>query len=188
MLRSGLIVLSVLAAPAWADMIPADRGNASDPSHAVPITDDLGDLVGDPAMEMYLATLAQATSQRLHALPDQFGGAPVENYLTIRGVGDDYDHDGFLDTRCTDVNPLGYVVFHFLSRVRNVRVTLGHLLDAPGTGTIEDDSGLFFDAYDDPGLSYSPRDEVPEPATALLLLAGGALLLRRRRRSPKRGW
>jgi len=111
----------------------------------------------------------------------------IEDYLTINGTGGDWDKDGFLETSSGDVNPLGYVVFHFRDHDQNVRVLLGFLLGGPAiapnpsTGGGGGGGGGGFDGFGPPP-TQPPTEQIPEPTSLVLLSAGGALLLRRRRR------
>jgi len=128
----------------------------------------------------------------------------MEAFLTYLNSLNDRDKDGFIEG-LGDANPNGYVVFHFRTLLKNERVALGHLLDAPirAGGPISTGGYLRPAADATPSLEnchipwedldkhWPPKPEppkrdekpatvVPEPATLLLMLAAGPMLWRRR--------
>lgn len=123
----------------------------------------------------------------------RFSENPVRQVLTYRGTYYDADKDGWVDTRTEDVNPLGYVVLHFSTRWKNVRIGMGGLLgtdivvNAPlDTGWIPPEGDAYWPAGlggdtpvpDEPDPPRGP--DVPEPASAVLLMFGASALLARR--------
>lgn len=109
----------------------------------------------------------------------EFGPTEVDRRLTVLGVENDTDFDGFVDGGvCQDANPLGYVVFNPFSRFLNVRVSLGHMLDAGPSAPLAVDQPP---APEPIHTSYNPppQHNVPEPTTIALLAVGAALISRR---------
>ena len=123
----------------------------------------------------------------------RFSENPVRKVLTYQGTYHDADKDGWVDTRTANVNPLGYVVLHFSTREKNVRIGMGGLLgtdivvNAPlDTGWIPPQGDTYWPAPSDeaPPVTDEPDPprgpEVPEPASAVLLMLGAGALLARR--------
>jgi hypothetical protein len=123
--------------------------------------------------------------------PSKYSDTPVEDVLTYQGVYNDADKDGWVDTRISDVNPLGYVAMHFSTRWKNVRIGMGGLLGTdiivnaplPKIRSSYRGSGgyMLTGLPEDPSDPEPPdRPEVPEPASAVLIMFGAGSLLARR--------
>ena len=138
---------------------------------------------------------------------DQLQREDIENYLTFLRQETDSDKDGFVErSTLGEVNPTGYVVFHFRSRQLNQRVSLGGegggLLSSPmncggGAGGKREQDRPYdwpgpLDEDDKPREEYpgpdpvDPSPPVPEPATAGFLLIGAVMALTRSCRRTRR--
>ncbi|HOF19116.1 MAG TPA: PEP-CTERM sorting domain-containing protein [Phycisphaerae bacterium] len=138
---------------------------------------------------------------------NDFGESLVDDFLTYLSRLDDADKDGFLESLTGQVNPNGYVVLHFSAWNKNVRVELGHMLDANNGPPMTRDLGILSQQGSPQGgeVCYgtmwetlldapppTPQEPeapaaptaptIPEPGTALILLGGAALGILRRHR------